>query len=160
MKTERQDFINDFEYFLKERVATNITVVEIKLNRKQWENQLTNSLINNLVNEGIDKTLGTSIVSKHKNKVWADLTKCVQTWEKRKRGNKRGYKAINNSRSHKYTKDYILIKLKGIPRKTSKTLKSGVKVKAGFPTPSWQEGAITNLKKEIKKKVKSFKIVI
>jgi len=159
MKTERQDFINDFEYFLKERVATNITVVEIKLNRKQWENQLTNSLINNLVNEGIDKTLGTSIVSKHKNKVWADLTKCVQTWEKRKRGNKRGYKAINNSRSHKYTKDYILIKLKGIPRKTSKTLKSGVKVKAGFPTPSWQEGAITNLKKEIKKKVKSFKIV-
>ena len=84
-------------------------------------------------------SFGTSIVSAHKNKVWKDLTKCVQTWEKRKRGSKRGYKAINNSRSHKYTKDYILIKLKGIPRKTAKTLKSGVKVKAGFPTPSWHK---------------------
>lgn len=159
MKQERDDFLKDFNYYLKNRISTKILVVEIKIFRKHWENALTKKIVDNFITKGIDGAFGTNIVQQHKDDAWANLTKCVKAFEKRKRKSKRGYKAINNSRSHKYKKDFILIKLKGIPRKTDKTLKSGVEVQAGFPTPAWQTSAINALKKEIKKKVKSFDIV-
>ena len=47
MKQDRDDFLKDFNYYLKNRISTKILVVEIKIFRKHWENALTKKIVDN-----------------------------------------------------------------------------------------------------------------
>lgn len=152
---QRQDFLDDFSAYLRERAASGITVVEVNFRKKDWQDALTNILINNPV----VGTILPDVLEKHAADSWDDFSNTLEKWvnsRKRPKGNI-SYYAINNKRSHKFGKDRIVIKLKGRRAKTSGKMKGRTKGRvAGKPSPAWIDNAINGMKKYLKKNVKKF----